>query len=269
MINRRVFISKTAAATAGMAAALPRESYAQRSPNDTINVAIIGLRGDNKGHPTWTARGRGLDHYEHLSGIKNVRITHVVDVDERNFASALPFAKGKMGRRSEDRDGFPARARQSRRRCRDHRRAGSLARADDHHGVPGWQGRLLRKADQPQHRRRPAHDRRGRAATTVSCRPARSAAAGRCSARPSSSFGMADSGRFTRARRSSIAAAIRSAWWPTARRPPACTTTCGWDRRRCDRSTRITSITTGTSSGSTAPAISATPACIRSTPPAG
>ena len=97
MISRRVFISKTAAATAGMAAALPRESYAQRSPNDTVNVAIIGLRGDNKGHPTWTARGRGLDHYEHLSGIKNVRITHVVDVDERNFASALPFAKGRWG----------------------------------------------------------------------------------------------------------------------------------------------------------------------------
>ena len=97
MINRRLFISKTAAATAGLAAALPRDSYAQRSPNDTINVAIIGLRGDNKGHPTWTARGRGLDHYEHLSGVKNVRITHVVDVDERNFASALPFAKGKWG----------------------------------------------------------------------------------------------------------------------------------------------------------------------------
>ena len=93
MLDRRRFISKTAAATAGLAAALPRDSYAQRSPNDTINVAIIGLRGDNKGHPTWTARGRGLDHYEHLSGVKNVRITHVVDVDERNFASALPFAR--------------------------------------------------------------------------------------------------------------------------------------------------------------------------------
>ena len=58
MINRRLFISKTAAATAGMAAALPRESYAQRSPNESVNVAIIGLLGDNKGHPTWTARGR-------------------------------------------------------------------------------------------------------------------------------------------------------------------------------------------------------------------
>ena len=96
MISRRVFISKTAAATAAMAAGLPRESYAQRSPNDTINVAIIGLRSDNKGHPTWTARGRGLDHYEHLSGIKNVRITHVVDVDERHFAAALRNESGRI-----------------------------------------------------------------------------------------------------------------------------------------------------------------------------
>ena len=61
-MNRRDFLSKTAAATAGLAA-LPARSYAQMSPNDTINVAIIGLRGDNKGHPTWTGRGRGLDHY--------------------------------------------------------------------------------------------------------------------------------------------------------------------------------------------------------------
>src|SRR5215204_5397185 len=97
MIDRRRFISKTAAATAGLAAALPRDSYAQRSPNDTINVAIIGLRGDNKGHPTWTARGRGLDHYEHLAGVKNVRITHIADIDERHFKTSLPFARERWG----------------------------------------------------------------------------------------------------------------------------------------------------------------------------
>ena len=97
MVTRRAFLSKTAAATAGLAAALPKQSYAQRSPNDTINVAIIGLRGDNKGHPTWTARGRGLDHYEHLAGIKNVRISHVADIDERHFKTALSFAKERWG----------------------------------------------------------------------------------------------------------------------------------------------------------------------------
>ena len=45
MMNRRIFISKTAAATVGLAAALPTRARAQKSPNDTVNVAIIGLRG--------------------------------------------------------------------------------------------------------------------------------------------------------------------------------------------------------------------------------
>jgi predicted dehydrogenase len=97
MINRRLFLAKTAAATAGLAVSLPRRGEARTSPNDTVNVAIVGIRGDNKGHPTWTARGRGQDHYEHLSGIKNVRITHVVDVDERHFKDSLSFLTGKYG----------------------------------------------------------------------------------------------------------------------------------------------------------------------------
>jgi len=96
MMNRRDFLARTAAA--GLtAAALPRRSYAQAGPNDTLNVAIIGIRGDNKGHPTWTGRGRGQDHYEHLSRIPNVRITHVVDVDERHFAGSLAFMRERWG----------------------------------------------------------------------------------------------------------------------------------------------------------------------------
>lgn len=97
MINRRLFLSKTAAATAGLVTAFPTRSHAQASPNETINVAIIGMRGDNKGHPTWTTRGRGQDHYEHLAGVANVRITHVVDIDERHFKSSVPVMKEKFG----------------------------------------------------------------------------------------------------------------------------------------------------------------------------
>src|SRR5438309_4108578 len=97
MVNRRFFLFKTAAATAGLALAFPKRSRAHTSANETVNVAIIGLRGDNKGHPTWTARGRGLDHYEHLSHVRNVRITHVVDIDERHFNTSLPFAREKWG----------------------------------------------------------------------------------------------------------------------------------------------------------------------------
>jgi predicted dehydrogenase len=96
VINRRLFLTKTAAATAGLAA-FPKRGHAQSSANDTINVAIIGIRGDNKGHPTWTARGRGQDHYEHLAGVPNVRVTHVVDVDERHFKTSLPFMKERWG----------------------------------------------------------------------------------------------------------------------------------------------------------------------------
>jgi predicted dehydrogenase len=96
-MNRRRFIANTAAGTAGFALTLPKRSQAQSSANETVNVAIIGLRGDNKGHPTWTARGRGQDHYEHLAAMANVRITHVVDVDERHFKDSLSYVKQKYG----------------------------------------------------------------------------------------------------------------------------------------------------------------------------
>ena len=93
-MNRRRFLSTTFAAAA---LALPARGRAQTSANDVVNVAIIGLRGDNKGHPTWTARGRGQDHYEYLSKIPNVRISHVVDVDERHFADSLSYVTQKFG----------------------------------------------------------------------------------------------------------------------------------------------------------------------------
>jgi predicted dehydrogenase len=95
-MNRRRFLSKTFAAGAA-ALAFPARARARTSANDVVNVAIIGLRGDNKGHPEWTGRGRGQDHYEHLSKIPNVRISHVVDVDERHFTDSLSFVKQKYG----------------------------------------------------------------------------------------------------------------------------------------------------------------------------
>src|SRR5436190_2705420 len=96
-MNRRRFIANTFAATAGMALSLPKRSHARPRPNDIVNVAIIGIRGVNKGHPTWTTRGRGQDHYEHLAGIANVRITHVVDVDERHFKDSVSLLTQKYG----------------------------------------------------------------------------------------------------------------------------------------------------------------------------
>jgi predicted dehydrogenase len=96
-MNRRHFLQRTAAATAGMALALPSRSRAQTSANDTVNVAIIGLRGHRQEHATWTGRGRGQDHYEQLSSLANVRIACVVDVDERHFGGSLSAMKEKFG----------------------------------------------------------------------------------------------------------------------------------------------------------------------------
>ena len=94
-MNRRDFL--TGAAATGLAASLPRKARAAWSPNDVVNVAIVGIRGDSRGQPTWTRLGRGQDHYEALSGLKNVRITHVVDIDERHFATTLPKLKNRFG----------------------------------------------------------------------------------------------------------------------------------------------------------------------------
>lgn len=74
-INRRNFV-KTAGLAAG-AAVGPFIKTATGSPNDTINVAVAGIRG------------RGESHYEAFSKIPNVRVAYLVDIDEREFPKAL------------------------------------------------------------------------------------------------------------------------------------------------------------------------------------
>jgi hypothetical protein len=61
-MNRRTFLSH-AIATTGLAAAVRRQSYAASSPNETVNVAVAGIRRDNEARPLWTSRGRGQDLY--------------------------------------------------------------------------------------------------------------------------------------------------------------------------------------------------------------
>src|SRR6202035_3681434 len=74
-MNRRQFVKTTA----GAAIAAPLISAAGRahSPNDTINLAVIGLRS------------RGQAHYEGFGKIPGVRIVTLCDVDERLFPEAL------------------------------------------------------------------------------------------------------------------------------------------------------------------------------------
>ena len=74
-INRRKFVKTTA----GAAIAAPFISAVGRahSPNDTINLAVIGLRS------------RGQAHYQGFGRIPGVRIATFCDVDERLFPEAL------------------------------------------------------------------------------------------------------------------------------------------------------------------------------------
>ena len=73
--TRRSFVSK-AALGAGLAAAAQR-GRAQRSPNDTVNVAVVGIAS------------RGRFHYNQFTSLPNVRVSHLCDVDERLFPSAV------------------------------------------------------------------------------------------------------------------------------------------------------------------------------------
>ena len=79
-MDRRKFLTRATTATAGLMAAgtVPQQSYAKRSPNATINVAVVGIRG------------RGKSHYNGFAGLKNVRVTHVVEVDDTVFDTVVP-----------------------------------------------------------------------------------------------------------------------------------------------------------------------------------
>lgn len=72
--SRRTFLQK--AALSASAPALGT-GWAQRSPNDTINVAVVGFHG------------RGKEHYRAFAGMRNVKVAVLCDVDERLFPAAV------------------------------------------------------------------------------------------------------------------------------------------------------------------------------------
>lgn len=75
-VNRRQFLKATGMAAGVAASPLVKPSWAKASPNDTINVAVVGIRS------------RGAAHYSQFSRIPNVQVTTLVDVDERLFPAA-------------------------------------------------------------------------------------------------------------------------------------------------------------------------------------
>jgi predicted dehydrogenase len=77
-INRRNFLRNTGSVAAALAAGpVVRRSSANNSPNDTIHIAVIGIRG------------RGDSHYSEWAKIPNVEVSYLCDIDEREFPKAL------------------------------------------------------------------------------------------------------------------------------------------------------------------------------------
>lgn len=79
-IDRRSFLKKSGVATAGTivgTSSVVKGISKQKSANDTVNVAVIGIRS------------RGKTHYRALASIPNVRITTLCDIDQRLFPEAV------------------------------------------------------------------------------------------------------------------------------------------------------------------------------------
>ncbi|MCE5249648.1 Gfo/Idh/MocA family oxidoreductase [bacterium] len=78
-MNRRKFIHKAGTGAAALGATGPwvTQAWAKKSPNDTINIAIMGIHG------------RGMDHVQHYMNVPNVEVAMLCDIDERLFPDAL------------------------------------------------------------------------------------------------------------------------------------------------------------------------------------
>jgi hypothetical protein len=88
-IDRRSFIRKTGAATAGaiVGSRVLGRTTKQNSPGDTVHVAVIGIRS------------RGREHIRALSEIPNVKIDILCDIDQRLLPGAVDEVEKLAGYR--------------------------------------------------------------------------------------------------------------------------------------------------------------------------
>ena len=75
--TRRDFVKRAAWSTGLAAAPALRPASSQSSPNDRVNIGVVGFRG------------RGQDHYRTFARIPNVRVAYLCDIDERLFPGAV------------------------------------------------------------------------------------------------------------------------------------------------------------------------------------
>ena len=78
LLNRRKFL-KNSVFVGGLMPAAPviMKNFAKSSPNDTINVAVVGIRG------------RGRTHYNSFAKMPNVKVAVLCDIDERLFPKGV------------------------------------------------------------------------------------------------------------------------------------------------------------------------------------
>ena len=127
-MNRRIFLGSALSAGAMLA-----------SPNDTVRVACVGVRG------------RGRDHIRAYSGMPNVEIAAMCDIDESilNAAARRDREGGQEAARGIHRPAQAARGQVHRRDLDRH--AEPPPHAADHLGLPGRQGRVRREAVLARH----------------------------------------------------------------------------------------------------------------------
>ncbi len=97
-LNRRDFLKNSAALSAALAGvnltnqsaeAYPDNENQGNSANETLNVAVIGVKG------------RGRSHIGGLANRHNCRVTHICDADQGVIEAAMRSVNSRQGRRPE------------------------------------------------------------------------------------------------------------------------------------------------------------------------
>ena len=84
--SRRAFL-KSSALAALPVSTLVRPIMARSSPNETVNVAVMGIRG------------QGAFHLKNYPKVPNVNVAAVCDIDERLLPKALAGVEAAAGKR--------------------------------------------------------------------------------------------------------------------------------------------------------------------------
>jgi predicted dehydrogenase len=89
-MERRTFIKNLSVASAATAISVPFiQPSRANSPNESVNVAITGIRG------------RGRDHYGALAKIPNVNIVAICDIDKRLLPEAVAAIEKLTGKKPD------------------------------------------------------------------------------------------------------------------------------------------------------------------------